>query len=198
MSDGQIASLLLGLLMLVLVGSSLVSRRLPIGTAVRYALAWAAIFVVGLVLFSFREEAGSVVAKVQRELSGENPVTQGEETRILRGTDGHFNVNGQLNGRSVRFLVDTGATSTVVSRAVANGAGIAVDENGFGVVVETANGVVTMRRARVGDFRIGSINRQDMPVLVADGASDLNVLGMSFLSSLRSWRVEGREMIFVP
>jgi aspartyl protease family protein len=198
MSDGQVASLVFSILVLVLVASSLISRRLPIGQTLKFAGIWIAIFAVGIVLFSFRDQAGDVMQKVRRQLNPSEPVQAGGSVRILRGDDGHYSVSAKVNGRTVRFLVDTGATTSTMSRSSALAAGVDVPDSGFGVMVETASGTAMMRRARIRELAIGSIRRDDVAILVSDDIEDLNLLGMNYLSSLSAWRVEGRELILTP
>jgi aspartyl protease family protein len=198
MTDGQVASLVLGILVLVLVASNLIARRLPIGQTVKYAVSWIAIFTVGIVLFSFRDQAGDAVQQVWRQLNPSEPVQSGQSVRILRGDDGHYSVAAKVNGRPVRFLVDTGATTSAMSRDTAASAGVDVPDSGFGVMVETASGTAMMRRARIRELAIGSISRSDVAILVSDDVENLNLLGMNYLSSLSGWRVEGRELILTP
>jgi aspartyl protease family protein len=198
MTSGQIASLMFSLLVMVLVLSNLLSRKLPLGQVAKYALAWAGIFAVAVVLFSFRDQAGQVLQHVKRQLNVEDPMQVGQSVHILRSEDGHFRVNAKVNGRSVRFLVDTGATTSTMSRSDAQAAGVDVSDGGFSVAVDTANGMAMMRRARIAQLKIAGIHRNDIAILVSDDIEDLNLLGMNVLSSLSSWRVEGRELILTP
>ena len=198
MSDGQVASLVFSILVLVLVGSSLISRRLPIGQTLKYAGIWVAIFAVGVVLFSFRDQAGDAMQQVRRQLNPSDPVESGSSVHILRGDDGHYSITAKVNGSPVRFLVDTGATTSTMSRSSALAAGVDIPENGFSVLVETASGTAMMRRARIRELAIGSIRREDVAILVSDDIENLNLLGMNYLSSLSGWRVEGRELILTP
>lgn len=181
------------LLCILLVGSSLVGIRISRSRAVKLALAWLAIFGVAFALFAFRDDFSTLGSKLRDEAVG--PVaSQGAagEMRIPMQSDGHFWVQARINGSPVRFLVDSGASVTTVSRTVANAAGI---ETGMRVAtVETANGTVQMRRARASQLEVGPIRLSDVPVLVAE-QEGLNVLGMSFLSSLESWGVQGRTLI---
>ena len=88
--------------------------------------------------------------------------TSGAEIRIRRADDGHFWVNGEVNGRPVRFLVDSGATVTMLDRATAARVGIAPDDS-FGVMISTANGTAMADRGRAGKIRVGPIERGDSP-----------------------------------
>ncbi|MFM2100816.1 MAG: hypothetical protein RLZZ366_2355, partial [Pseudomonadota bacterium] len=54
-----------------------------------------------------------------------------------------------------------------------------------------------MHRARA-ELTVGNIRRADLPFLVSVDVEDLNLLGMNFLSTLKSWRVEGNDMVFEP
>lgn len=193
MADSQAPNALYLLLLLVLVASSLFGMRLPIGKAAKMALAWVAIFGVGFALFAFRDDFSSLGNRLRDEAVGA-PVVEGPggEVRIPMQSDGHLWVDGRVNGTPVRFLVDSGASVTTVSRGVANAAGL---ETGMRVaMVETANGTIRMHRARAQRVEVGSIRLSDVPLLVAE-QEGLNVLGMSFLSSLRGWGVQGRTLV---
>lgn len=198
MTSDQTANLVYSLLFLVLVVSSLAARRLSIGQTLKYALAWAAIFAGALVLYSFRGVAGQAWDRVKQQIVPNAPVQSGQSVRVRKDEDGHFHVNAQVNGHEIKFLIDSGATTSSLSRADAEAARIAIDASGFGQAVETANGMTMMQRAKIKRLQVGSITRMDHPILVSNEAVDLSVLGMNFLSSLRSWRVEGDEMILTP
>jgi aspartyl protease family protein len=182
------------LLLLMLVGSSLVAMRLPLAKAARMALAWVAIFGATFAHFSFRSEFSALGARLKAEAIGE-PVVAGGELRIPMADDGHFWVDASVNGHEAPFLVDSGASVTTISRAIASEAGV---ETGIRVaMVETANGVVEMRPARADRFDVGPIARTDFGIQVNEH-DESNVLGMNFLSSLGSWRVEGNYLILKP
>lgn len=196
MTDDQAPNALYLLLLLVLVGSSLIGMRLPVGKVAKMALAWVAIFGVGFALFAFRDDFSSLGNRLRDEAIGA-PVVEGTggELRIPLQSDGHFWVDGRVNGAPVRFLVDSGASVTTVSRNVADSAGL---ETGLRVAtVETANGTVQMHRARAQRLEVGSIRKSDVPLLVAE-QEGLNVLGMNFLSSLEGWGVQDRTLVLQP
>ena len=181
-------------LFLVLVASSLASRRLPIGKTLKMAAAWVAIFAVGFAIFSFRSEFTSLGSRLKAEAIG-TPIQSGEELRIPVADDGHYWVEASINGHEAAFMVDSGASVTTISKEVAAQAGI---ETGFQVAeVETANGSVIMQRARAERFQVGQIGREDFSVFV-NANDDTNVLGMNFLSSLEGWRVEGNYLVLRP
>lgn len=198
MTADQTANLVYSLLFLLLVLSSLIARRLPLRQSAKYVLVWVAIFAGAIVLYSFRHVAGQAWEQVKREFNPSAPVQSGRSVRILKDGDGHFRVSAKVNGHNVVFLVDSGATSSTLSQADAKRLGVQVDAFGFGVAVETANGPAMMRRARIETFAVGNIERTNLPILVSMDVDELNLIGMNFLSSLKSWKVEGDEMILTP
>jgi len=183
------------LMALMLVLGSLMARREPAAKLLTMALAWIAIFAGGFVIFTFRDDLGYVVQRLRAEATGE-PVTQGDELRIPMAIDGHFWVEGRINGNKVKFLVDSGATMTTVGRQTAARVGMYVNPQ-RNQVVRTGNGLIRVATGRAETLQVGTIERDDVAVHVADD-EDLNVLGMNFLSSLQRWGVEGRWLILVP
>lgn len=178
--------------MLVLGG--LMTRREPAARLLTMGLAWIAIFGAGFILFTFRDNLGWVAQRLKAEAIG-TPVQQGNETRVPMAIDGHFWVDAKVNGKDVRFLVDSGATMTTIDRKTAAEAGVPVSiaRDQF---VRTGNGIIRVSSARADEVRIGGITRRDVGLEVADN-DDLNVLGMNFLSSLSRWEVEGRWLVLV-
>ncbi|WP_430385559.1 retropepsin-like aspartic protease family protein [Blastomonas fulva] len=199
MGESETASLIYSLLLLVLVGSALVSRSLPIGQTLKMALGWVGIFALIFLLVSFRPELKMIWERVTGELGlGGAPAITGAPTTLRMGEDGHFWVNAEVNGAAVRFMVDSGASFTALSVDAARSAGVEPDPLSMKVVLETANGIVEADRATVGDLRVGSLVMKDHAVVIASAFGETNVLGMNFLSALESWRVEGDSMILVP
>lgn len=197
MTNGDTANLLYLIGVLVLVGSSLVARRLPLGQSLKMALAWAGIFTLGFLLFSLRDEAGALWSRLTSEFNPSAGVVRGGMLRVRKSDDGHFWLKTEVNGRSVRFLIDSGATTISMSSADAQAAGV-VPGGGFPVAINTANGVVMAQRARIERLKAGPIERNDLAAVVAPEFGETSVLGMNFLSSLRSWRVEGQELVLEP
>lgn len=193
MSEFDTANTLYLLLLLMLVGASLVGMRLSAAKVVKMALAWVAIFAFAFAIFAFRGEFGALGQRLRAEALG-TPVASGEMLRIPRAEDGHYWVEASVNGVPARFLIDSGASITTISRSTAAAAGV---RPGYRVPVETANGTVDMARASAGRFAVGSIERTDMTVFVS-GQDNVNVIGMNFLSSLERWSVEGQWLILVP
>lgn len=183
---------------LTIVGSALLARRLPIGQTVKMALAWIAIFAVMLTIFSYRAEFLMVWQRVSSEVTGDRAQTEGGALRVRMADDGHFWVRATVNGSTQDFLIDSGATTIAMPARNAEAAGISIARDKLPVVINTANGAVEAMRGSIDTLVVGPITSRDIEVVVAPAFGDTNVLGMNFLSSLASWRVEGQSLVLVP
>lgn len=198
MNDGDQALSFVYLIgVLVLVVSALLVRRIPLGQGLKMFAGWVLIFLAAFVAFALKDDFMALGKRVLAESRGEGEVVAaGKELRIRKSMDGHFWVNGELNGRKIRFLIDSGATVTSISTETAAMADIA--PGGFPTMVQTANGVVQVRRARAERLKVGTIERHNMAVHVSEAFGPMNVLGMNFLSSLSGWGVEGQWLVLKP
>ncbi|VXC59800.1 retropepsin-like aspartic protease family protein [Sphingomonas sp. 8AM] len=186
--------LLLGALFL----AALVARRIPIlRTLVSLAL-WIG---AGLLLYAAITERGRFdpwLGRAAAALDLDDQQVAGEETRIRMSRDGHFYVRAKIGGTEHRLLVDSGATITALSPATAAAAGVEVKPAVFPVLLKTANGTIRADTGEVPELRFGNVVARDLAVVVSPAFGDVDVLGMNFLSRLKSWRVEGRTLILTP
>jgi aspartyl protease family protein len=207
MSGDQTASSLWYLLALLLPLSALVARQLPIGTVARLGLAWAAIFAVLLGAFKYAQDKGwlverngelTIAGSVEPEAPADVPEarTEGQALRIPVAPDGHYWVEGTINGTSARFLIDSGASVTALSETTAKAAGLNIEDRT--VEMLTANGRVEAKTSSVATLALGPIRASDLPVVVSPAFGEVNVIGMNMLSRLDSWGVRDREMVLTP
>ena len=100
--------------------------------------------------------------------------------KLQRHRDGHFYVDGSINGQAVRFMVDTGATSIAVTDALARKAGL---DGGEPVQFRTANGVRLGRLVRAQNVTVGPLQARNLTVGTGyTGSSEQDaLLGQNFL-----------------
>jgi aspartyl protease family protein len=182
------------LIAIVTITGSLVGMRQPIGKTLKMALAWVAIFGVGFLLFSFRSEFTGLGQRLRAEALG-TAITEGQTVRIPMADDGHFWVEAKVNGHALKFMIDSGASVTTVSRKSAEAAAMPIGTER--TMVSTANGPTTAIKGWADHLEVGPIDRTDFPVDINEH-DETNLLGMNFLSSLRSWRVEGNYLVLQP
>jgi aspartyl protease family protein len=193
MEDGP--SLIWGVVCIVLLLSSLAARRLPLGYVAKAAFAWIAIFAALFAIFSFRFEFKAIWERVKADISGTaGQSVSSEEITIRRQDDGHYWLQLDVNGKPVRFMIDSGATTTAVNANTARETGIQVDTDGYPVFLNTANGSVAAQRGIIQSLKIGTHEIGQHNVVVSESFGDTNVLGMNFLDSMQSWKVEANVM----
>ncbi|ANC88093.1 peptidase [Sphingomonas melonis TY] len=186
------------LLLLILPISALIARRVPVLRVVLSLVSWAVIAGLLLVVITERERFDPYLQYVTRLLKLDDQNVVGEETRIRMSADGHFWAKVTIDGVNRRMLVDSGATLTALSTDTAAAASLDVRDSLIPIVLNTANGRIQARSATVRDLKLGDIVARDLPVVVSPAFGDTDVLGMNFLSKLKSWRVEGNTLILVP
>jgi aspartyl protease family protein len=106
---------------------------------------------------------------------------------------GHFVTLGQINGKSIQFLVDTGATSVSIPASFAENAGIDY-RKGQRMLSQTANGVTTVYRVTLDSVTVGDVTLYQVEGVVHDSqALSVGLLGMSFLNRMEMRR-DGQAM----
>ena len=154
--------------------------------------------------YSYRDEISQFAYRIAGEL-GQPPVTQATEqtvagersVKIRRRQDGHFTASVTVNGNSVAMLVDTGASTVVLRQADARKLGVDTNALKFTVPVQTANGVAYAAHVRLRNVMVGPITLAGVDALVAQpGVLKESLLGMTFLSRLRSYEFSGQFLTF--
>ena len=109
------------------------------------------------------------------------------------GSGGHFMTAAAINGRSVNFMVDTGATLVSISAADALRIGLDYKKSSP-VQINTANGVGRAFRVRLNTVRVGDVEVYDVDALVSEQPMPYVLLGNSFINRFSMQR-EGDQMV---
>jgi len=156
----------------------------------------------GVRLVSVQGDSAVVEAGGQRStLRMDQPVSVGSGgggangTRIVlpANSGGHFMTPGAINGRTVNFMVDTGATLVAISAADALRIGLEY-KKAQPVQVNTANGVASAYRVRLNSVRVGDVEVYDVDALVSEQPMPYVLLGNSFINRFSMQR-EGAQMV---
>ena len=127
-------------------------------------------------------------SEAQAAESGSGSVT------LERAFDGHFYADAQVNGATVHFLVDTGASGIALSADDARAAGLAFDQAQAEVIGSGASGQVMGHFVRLDRVELGLTSVSDTPAVILEGG-DRSLLGQSFLSKFSSVEVHGDTMV---
>jgi aspartyl protease family protein len=163
----------------VLVPSVLLFRRYSARAMVRDAVAWIGIIGVLAVGYSFRGE-----------LMPRRGIASGDGTIAFRaGRDGHYHVEAVVDGATVRFMVDTGASDVVLTARDARRVGLDPVTLSYHRTYRTANGTVQGAPVVLGEVRVGPVQLKDVRASVQRDGLDTSLLGMSFLDRLSGYAV---------
>lgn len=167
--------LYLVLLLVAIGGYVLVESRRNLGKTLHQAAIWGVIFLGAVAI------AGLWPA-IRRAAAPADPVVTAAGIEVPVASDGHFYVTALVNGAKVRFVIDTGASTIVLTERDAERAGF--DPAGLTFVgsAQTANGVVSIAPVRIASFVLGDMTDTDVAASVNGGELDTSLLGMSYLS----------------
>jgi aspartyl protease family protein len=114
---------------------------------------------------------------------------------IPRKNGGEFAVRAKINNVQAPMLIDTGATSVVLTYETAKAIGLPLELLEYDVELETASGRTRAARLTLDRLAVGSVVERSVPALVVPrGQSRNNLLGMSFLDRLESWEVRADRL----
>ena len=116
--------------------------------------------------------------------------------QIARGQSGEFALLAKLNGVKAPMVIDTGATSVVLTWETAKAIGLPLEMLEYNVDVETAGGHTKAARLTLDRLAVGQLVERSVPALVVPrGQMKTNLLGMSFLDRLESWGVRADRLM---
>jgi aspartyl protease family protein len=134
--------------------------------------------------------------KIGQHQGGPAPASATQSATLTANSQGHFLIDGQINGGQVRFLVDTGATMVALSSTDASRLGIDYRKGQPGLM-GTANGAAVAYRVRLDTVRVGDIVVNNVEASVLEGNQiPFALLGMSFLNRMEMKRV-GDTMVLI-
>ncbi|MBK5945417.1 aspartyl protease [Rhodobacter veldkampii DSM 11550] len=176
-------------LLLVAVGGWLIIdlRRNP-GRSLQQAAIWVLIF-LGVVA------AVGLWGDIRRDIAPRQAVMEGGRVELPVAADGHFYLLAEVNGVTVRFVVDTGASDIVLTRRDAARVGLDPDGLSYFGQANTANGRVVTAPVRIAEFALGGIVDRDLRAVVNGGEMDGSLLGMAYLNRFSRLELSRDRMV---
>ena len=169
--------------------------RERLSQALEAMLFWAVIGLMLVVGYSYRFELRDVGDRVIAELMPGHVAGHGRNVEVVRGRGGDFARVRAHQRRTVPMVLDTGASSVVLTQEAAKAAGLPLEVLNYTVNVETANGHTRAAPVTLDRLAVGGLIERAVPALVAkQGQLKNNLLGMSFLNRLESWEVRGDRL----
>lgn len=138
--------------------------------------------------------APTEVSVIAVERDREPQQVSGSEIRLRRRANGHFYADAQVNGTTVEFLIDTGATSVALTREDAQRAGLRFNDSEVEVVAQGASGEVWGKFVTIDRLSLGSKSARDVYGTILQG-SEQSLLGQAFLSQFASVEIRDDTMV---
>jgi aspartyl protease family protein len=197
LSAGDFASLAYKIAILVFAGAAaLIMFRERFARALTAAVLWVLLALILVIGYSYRFELRDVADRVMAELIPGNVITHGRSVEVARTANGDFDVTAQINGARVAMVLDTGASSVVLTRDDAKAAGLPLEVLAYTVNIDTANGRTRAAPVTLDRIAVGGLVERSVEALVAQpGQLRTSLLGMSFLNRLQSWEVRGDRLL---
>jgi aspartyl protease family protein len=170
-----------------------------IGEMIRAVLFWAMIILVLALGYSYRQEIETMSERLLSELLISRPATistgPGATVQVARARGGDFMAQAEVNGAAVNMLIDTGASSVVLTQEAAKAANLPLDLLKYDVAIETASGRTHAAAVVIDRIAVGGILERRVPALVsAPGELKTSLLGMTFLNRLQSFEISGGRL----
>lgn len=187
-TDTLFRLLYLSLLAAAIGGYFFAQNRQNLGKMAQQAMIWGLIFVGVIAGYGLWND-------ISQDLRPRQAVLETGQIEVPRTADGHFYVTAKLNGVPVHFVVDTGATDVVLTRADAEKIGIDVGALAFTGSASTANGQVRTAATRVDEIELGGIRDEGLRVYVNEGEMEESLLGMSYLRRFSRIEIAGDKLL---
>ena len=123
---------------------------------------------------------------------------EGGAASIAKASDGHYWAQGTVNGSSVRFLVDTGASAVALTAADAQRLGFDPAKLDYAYKVMTANGEARAAAVKLASVSVAGAKLADVDALVLEKGLDASLLGMTYLGRLSSFQATRTALILQP
>jgi aspartyl protease family protein len=117
------------------------------------------------------------------------------EVTLTRAGDGHFYADAMVNGAPVHFMVDTGATSVVLTKADAQAGGVQFSNGDFTAVGQGAGGTIALKPVTLDRVALGPVEARGVDAVVAEGGLNISLLGQSWLRRVGTVTISGDRMV---
>jgi aspartyl protease family protein len=194
--DGeQISFVNYGVIAMVMLMSVAASRK-SLLTIARELAIWAMLAILLVGAYGYRYELGELWQRTLAEfLPARGVQSAGGTMTFGRSPDRQFWIDATADGRPIRFLVDTGASSVVLSREDAVRLGFSLASLSYTQIFQTENGTTRGAPVRLREIRIGALRFEDVPAFVNEGELGQSLLGMHLLERLSSLEIRNDKLI---
>ena len=197
LSTGDFGSLAYQLALLIFLAAAVSTLfRERFAQAIISAVLWVVVGLLLVIGYSYRYELSDVADRVLAELVPGHVISHGRTVEVARTGAGDFAIAADVNGARVHMVLDTGASSVVLTQDDAKAAGLPIALLDYTVSIDTANGRTRAAPVTLDRIAVGGLEERSVDALVVQpGQLQTSLLGMSFLNRLQSWQVVGDRLV---
>ena len=179
---------------LVILGSVIavwyfVNNRKSLNKTLQYGALWGLIFLGAIAAAGLWEDIRRTTTQQQSVNAASGTIT------VPRARDGHYYLTLRINDEPIRFVVDTGASDMVLTRADAQAVGLNLAETDFPGEARTANGTVRVAYVTLDSVALGPVTDRNVPASINDGEMDTSLLGMSYLQRFSKFEISLGQLV---
>lgn len=163
------------LLLLMVAGWFFSQNRLNWNKTLQQAAVWGLIFLGAIAAYGLWADISRTVLPKQTVFAEQGRI------EVPRSADGHYHLNTLVNGTPVEFILDTGASSIVLTQSDAQAVGLDPANLGYFSRAMTANGEVRTAPVRLAEVSLGPITDKNVAALVNEGEMRTSLMGMDYL-----------------
>ena len=179
------------LLGLMVAGWLVTQTRKSWNRTLQQAAAWALIFAGCIAAYGLWGDIAQTVRPQQTVFAEENRIV------VPRSPNGHYFIQAEVNGAPLRFVLDTGATSLVLTKSDATAAGLDPDTLQYFSRAMTANGEVRTAPVRLDTITLGSVTDTDVPAVVNEGEMSQSLMGMTYLQRWGTLQISDNTLTLI-
>jgi len=176
-------------LLLFLISGLIIRNKTNKSTLLKQLGIWFAIIFVGVVLYNFKNQILGSFLPYKPIIKKDNSI------EIRKSSDDHFYISAEINNKSVLFMVDTGATNTILSIKDAKRIGIDIHNLKFNIPYNTANGIIYGASAKINEIKIANAVFKDVWISINKEDMGTSLLGMNLLNRFKGYSVLDDRLI---
>ncbi|MEE4187751.1 MAG: TIGR02281 family clan AA aspartic protease [Roseobacter sp.] len=179
------------LLGLMVIGWFITQGKTNWNKTLQHVAAWALIFGGAIAAYGLWGDISQTVRPQQSVFAEENRIV------VPRSPNGHYYLNVEVNGAPVSFVLDTGATSLVLTKADAIRSGLEPENLNYYQRAMTANGEVRTAPVRLDTMALGPFTDTNVPAVVNEGEMSSSLMGMTYLERWGKIQIAGNTLTLI-
>lgn len=196
-TDAQIHTLYYLIWLIPMTAAAFMHYRGRSNEMLKHAASWLVIITLLVAGYTYRDVL--LNNRIASALTPSRPTLTGSGSMVFsKQQDGHFYIDTKVNGASVRFMADTGATDIVLSPSDAKRAGYNIEDLAFTRAYQTANGIGAGAPIIIDRLKVGPFVLDEMPASVNNADMRHSLIGMTFFNTFSRIEVAGDQLILHP